>query len=280
MPARRTLRIGSLLTVVLLGFLATDATFAEGTAYRAHHAKMFSWSAGHHASRSTSGLPNTRGAPTTDRDNASAPNNPGRDERVGKKRNMTGGVAGPDGSGVKVPLNGGATGNDAGSLETRARDANAIDTRIIAPSRLSNDNRAKGFELKNARKSIASRGSPSRHERTPGAMRGVARNAIGAPIVRPAEIRVEDSKAYGRQSAVPATGVDRSPPNSFAKSDGSVGQRSIVQPNTIPTVSSIASNRGMIDGTTFARPGFAPLGLGGPVKAFAGINGTTLRPKR
>jgi hypothetical protein len=48
---------------------------------------------------------------------------------------------------------------------------------------------------------------------------------------------------------------------------------------SLPVATASIPNRGKIDGTDLIRPSVAPSGLGGPAKALAGINGTTLRPK-
>jgi hypothetical protein len=40
-----------------------------------------------------------------------------------------------------------------------------------------------------------------------------------------------------------------------------------------------ALNRGTINGTNLARPGFGPSSIGGPARPNTGINGTTIRPK-
>jgi len=47
-----------------------------------------------------------------------------------------------------------------------------------------------------------------------------------------------------------------------------------------PVTTTSVPSRGKIDGAGLIRPSVAPSALGGPAKTFAGINGTTLRPKR
>jgi len=310
MAKKSGLRIGLyILAIALLGAAATQATFAKGAAFRAHHAKRFSQSAGQHASRSMSGHPNPQGVPTTNyhtpaeisaspeardvkaHDSASTPNNAGLDERGGKQKNMTGSVAGPKGGGVKIPSNDDATANDRSSVETRARDLNAIDTRITVQSRRTNTNPNKLRDLKSMTTSVAPRGAAVRRGNAPEAGNHVARNAVGARVVRHEDGRGRDGKTHGAVavSAAAAAGIDRSIPDSLAKADGSLGGRpsgvqpSVVQPNAIstvaPTVAPAALNRGMINGTKVVRLGFAPAVIGGPTKTVAGISGTMIRPK-
>jgi hypothetical protein len=253
--------------------LATHASFAKSAA---HHAKSFSQPPGHDSSRSASSQQST---PAADHDNAGTSNNAGMNERGGKQSNKIEGNARPNGGGVKVPSNEGTTGHNSGSVESRTRDENAIDTRTIAPSRNLNNSRTKAREHKDEKKSVAAHSFVPRHRTVAGAMHGPARNAIGMPIVRPAEIKADLGKAYGLQSGAPATGVERNTSGSLAKFDASVGRQNAVQSNTNPTLNSATLSHGAINGTAFARPGFVPAAIGGPRKVFAGISGNMIRPK-
>ncbi len=104
----------------------------------------------------------------------------------------------------------------------------------------------------------------------------VVRNAIGQSITEqgPAVGAMHSGAVMQRPAAV--SGGNAAPAN-FARASGEPDSAR-QSPHTIATASIV--NRGKIDGTGLVRPAVAPSSLGGPAKAAAGINGTTLRPKR
>lgn len=314
MTTESTLRIGiRFLAIVLLGVSATHATFAKGTAFRAHHINRSDQSAGQSASRPASGHPNAQGTPQTDNHppadisagrkpqgskigdvkgptKAGSPNNAGANERSGKSKGVIGSVAGPKDGGVKAPSSGEATGKDPNSVESRARDVNGIDARITVPSRRTSNNPDKFRDLKTFTL-IAPRGAPVRRSTASGAVDHSTRNAIGVPIVRHLGIQGrygEIDHAVTVPAATPA-GVNRSVAHSLVKFDDGAERASTERPNTVsPSIgrqntsapaNPTAVNRGMIDGTKLVRPGFGPSTIGGPAKTVASINGTTIRLK-
>jgi hypothetical protein len=66
---------------------------------------------------------------------------------------------------------------------------------------------------------------------------------------------------------------------SLAKTESHLGGRRIFRPVTRQTVTPTTLNRATIGGPGAIRPGSGPSPLGGPAKAAAGINGTTIRSK-
>jgi len=181
-----------------------------------------------------------------------------------------------------------AVAKDVNSTEARSEDVNAIDTSITVQPRRPIGRPDKVRELKNIIKSTAPRNFSARRKTAPRGISHVARNAIGVSVVRHPDLRRRDGDIYGAASvaAVTAAGVDRNMPNGLAKADDNVGTsagtsvgKSVVQPNTVPTVKTAALNRGMINATRPLRPGFAPSVIGGPTRTVPGISGTMIRPK-
>jgi hypothetical protein len=116
----------------------------------------------------------------------------------------------------------------------------------------------------------------------------IPRNAIGVAIAPQKSVTASSGESFKPAAAAPiATSLGD------GKADGYPGEPDIaLKPShplataSIPSVSSLSAsnpapqNRGRIDGASLIRPSVAPSGLGGPAKTVAGINGTTLRPKR
>jgi len=110
---------------------------------------------------------------------------------------------------------------------------------------------------------------------------GIARNAIGVVIARPDG---PSGRNDGRRNfaaflhavarAGPGTAnrtVDR-----WAKMEGHLDRPAA---NGKVAIKRVDVSRGVVNGSTVARAGFAPSGIGGPSGVIAGINGSTIRPK-
>jgi hypothetical protein len=101
----------------------------------------------------------------------------------------------------------------------------------------------------------------------------VDRNAIGLPVVRPAEGRGPAAINAGHTAVLPLP----------ALSDGAAGLGSgrLPPPRVVaPAPRPLVVSRGAIDGAAFTPPGTALKPLGGPAKPAAiGINGTNFRLK-
>ncbi len=104
----------------------------------------------------------------------------------------------------------------------------------------------------------------------------VVRNAIGQSITEQGPAVGARHSEAAVQTPAAASGGSAAPAN-FARGTG--GPNSARQ-SSHPVATASIVNRGKIDGAGLIRPAVAPSGLGGPAKAAAGINGTTLRPKR
>jgi hypothetical protein len=305
-----TLRIGiRFLAIVLLGASATHATLAKGTVFRAHHINRSGQSAGQSASPPASGHPDGQGRPQTENrpsgdigsgrkphgskigdvkgpTKGSSPNDGRMNEQGGKSKRVIGSVPGPKNGGVQVPSSGETIGKDSNSVESRARDVNAIDTRITVPSRRTSNDPDRLRALKSLT-FVAPRGSPVRRSTASGAVNHSTRNAVGMPVIR--HLGGGNDHAVSSPAAA-AAGVDRSVALGLVKFDvgaerGSAERPNMVSPgigrqNTSAPANPTAANRGMIDGTKLIRPGFGPSTIGGPAKTVASINGTTIRPKR
>jgi hypothetical protein len=105
-----------------------------------------------------------------------------------------------------------------------------------------------------------------------GASTRTERNAIGVPILQHESTVRHDGEHPGITGDAAGNG-------GLAKTEDGLGRPTALTPSAHPHDRSIAPNRGVIDGTAMTRPGRSPSGVGGPAKAVAGINGTTIRPK-
>jgi hypothetical protein len=85
------------------------------------------------------------------------------------------------------------------------------------------------------------------------------RNAIGQPIVAPKNF------------------VGAQPAGSPAQRTSGFVSPPIVSPSSAHVNVATATNHGSINGATVIRPVIAPPGIGGPIKAHYGINGTTVQ---
>jgi hypothetical protein len=290
--------ISSLVATVLLVVFATDGSFAKGATLRGHHVNRVGQSAKQNASRPISAhpdfpnnhpvgdfsaAPNEHESNTQDAKVRATPDNAGKNEPGGTPRGKIGKVGVPKESDVKVPSKNAPIGSDHNSVETKARDVNAIETRITAPSHGQKSKSDNVHGPKMPIKSLATQKLPTHRQAVTGVIHGVARNAVGMPIERHGDTPSEAGKAYGGKPALPVSaatpaGTDRGAPN-IVPSDGVVRPSNVAQPNPLPTINPAASNRGMINGTGLARIGSGSSVIGGPAKMVAGLNGTAIRLK-
>jgi hypothetical protein len=158
--------------------------------------------------------------------------------------------AGSKGAGAG-PVAKGASPNDA-----HPRDTIDAGTTALSPRRAHESDKARNAAT--ALKIGVPGDSQTRHMSATGAPNPVARSAIGLPIAPRENL---NSGASERLHL----------PNPDAANSG--------RPNPGAITTAGVSSLGKIDGAGLIRPARAPTGLGGPVKAVAGINGTTLRQK-
>jgi hypothetical protein len=295
---RSALRIGPyLLASLLFGFVATHAAQAQEATPRAYHSGRSNQSTGQGTSGPISGHHDAPVAPrisnrpretnagsktpssemqgVKEHGLTTAPNGAGIRERRGKQGNPISAVAGPRSGDVKGPSNDEAIGRDSNSVETRARDANPIDTRITVQPRRPSKNPEKLRDLKTVSKPIVPRGIAVRRGIAPAAGGHVTRNAIGAAIVRHENVGPGSGEPNGSRLPLPAAESTVS----IANANAGLEHRIVPLSNPHLTVTPAVVNRGRIDGSALTRPRFAPANVGGPARMVVGINGTTFRPK-
>jgi len=167
-----------------------------------------------------------------------------------------------------APVKGVSTGARAGAknakpIETQPADTG--DTAIgVAPSRAGvTPERARGANVNT--KSAAPGNYQVRHITVPSPSDTAPRNSIGVAVVPPPK-----TATTSESTLKPAAPLTLAPQSAIAN------RNVIAKPVTTASIPS----RGKIDGAGLIRPSTALFGLGGPAKTLAGINGTTLRPKR
>jgi hypothetical protein len=223
------------------------------------------------------------GAPdgSVERNNAAPPS--GEKSAEGASRTGTHFAPRVSGDGGPIPT---ATPAPAAVQGVVARDANApsanngnpngIDTRITVFSRRPPGGRGKPENAKVVR--IAPRNLLARPF-APAAAEPIGRNSIGAFVVHregPVEHGGPHFPTVAHSPPPGAIGTLGSATGRFAKPDA-LSVRSV--PGANPAVRVGAVNRGTINGTSLARPGSAPSGVGGPAKTAAGLNGSAIRPR-
>jgi hypothetical protein len=107
----------------------------------------------------------------------------------------------------------------------------------------------------------------------------VVRNAIGVAVGPHDNIVHRDSHVAPPivRSAVGAVGVGANVNGGIARASGIPETNKFAHP--APTPGDAPLHRGTISGTGLVQRGSGPAQIGGPAKSFAGINGTSIRPK-
>jgi hypothetical protein len=191
--------------------------------------------------------------------------------------------AGPKGDGIKTPngVEDHSVAKDFRSSPAGGRGADAIDTRItVLPRRA--DRKSDTVQDARTKFRVGVRatvhGRPILH---PGAPELARRNAIGLPIAQrgnlqrgsgePQELSEQTLKSSGLnigQSRVGLSPIEPEP-----------GRFNFNAARSIVSVPAAGSKGGKINGTGLNRPGTAALGIGGPARTAAGINGTMITSK-
>ncbi len=164
-------------------------------------------------------------------------------------------AASPDGS--RPPAREDAAGS--------SKDADAIDTRItVQPRRL-----GKRDELREGDTKPRPFARPIFRPRRSESSSHVTRDAIGEPVAHPGGIeqgiaeRHDIPALVNNPGAIP-TGFGANASRGFARPGGVFGH---TPSNANRIVRPVVPNRGTINGTNFARPGFGPSSVGGPCEA-------------
>ena len=105
------------------------------------------------------------------------------------------------------------------------------------------------------------------------------RNAIGVAVGPHDNIAHRDSHVAPLvvRSPVGTAGVGASANGGIARASGIPETNKFAHPMAPPGV--VPPPRGTISGTGLVQRGSGPAQIGGPAKSFAGINGTSIRPK-
>jgi hypothetical protein len=162
---------------------------------------------------------------------------------------------------------------DAGPTETQSRDAS--DTRITVwfhRQRGKMDGAVKldrARELKSVRKPSDQQKNLTHREFTLRRSNHIARNAIGARVVRHDDAK-PDAVSKAQASIAPAV----EPARQVGSEPMSVGKL-----NPMHTVASAIAIHTTINGTILSRQDPLPHTLGGPAKMLAGISGNMIRPR-
>lgn len=107
----------------------------------------------------------------------------------------------------------------------------------------------------------------------------VVRNTIGVAVGPHDNIAHRDGHVAPLvvRSAVGAAGVSAGANGGIARASGIPEANKFAHPAPTPDV--VPPHRGTISGTGLVQRGSGPPQIGGPAKSFAGINGTSIRPK-
>jgi hypothetical protein len=261
-----------ILVITMLGAVASKTAFAEDAASRSDRTQDS------HASEQP--RRDSAGGPKSDED-AALKQERGANERqkvnagVGNGRNGRG-----IGSAITDGPHGGAKG--ANSSEPHAGDTDAIDTRMVVPSRRSGGS-ADRARLGNPKFRIGAPASiNARRVVTRRTVAPMTRNAIGLTVSPRTGIQGQSNGSYGaavrtpagETSGAPASGLGR-----LSKTDSALGRPLITSPGARPAVTAAVVPRGAMIGAGKIRSSSTPAGLGGPAKSAAGISGTDFRPK-
>jgi hypothetical protein len=283
-----------LSTAVAVAVFPAHVTLAKSTGLRGHHINKVSPSSGSSGSHLTSAPPNTPAEPNNhssakfgvvpsaqepeahSANTRVGPNSAGANERAGQQTDKTESRGGPKNGDVKVPSNTETSGKTPNSVESRARDVNAIDAGNFAPS---HRQKGKSEDIRKSKMPIklsTTRNLPTRRKTIPGPVHGVARNAVGIPNTQSSAAKPDVGKSVLPNVAATPAGNERSAP---IPPDGVVPHSIVAQPNPVSAIPPIASSRGVINGTALVRIGSGPAAIGGPARVVAGLNGTAIRLK-
>jgi hypothetical protein len=105
----------------------------------------------------------------------------------------------------------------------------------------------------------------------------VVRNTIGVAVGPHDNVVHRDSRVAPLVVRSPIGAASASANGGIARASGIPETNKFAQPAPMPGV--MPPHRGMISGTGLVQRGSGPPQIGGPAKSFAGINGTSIRPK-
>jgi hypothetical protein len=169
----------------------------------------------------------------------------------------------------------GSAAKDANAPDVHMKDLRPIDSRITVQPSL---HAARPEMTREVKSKIRPNTAKVRQTFIPAKASRVTRNAIGLPVTPNSGIAGHNSVPAGLPAGTaPVVAVSGS--NSLAKPYPGQDRLGVSRPNAGTIMPGRVANRGTINGTSFSQRGFAPIGLGGPVKTVVGINGSMIRPK-
>jgi len=191
--------------------------------------------------------------------------------------------AGPRGDGIKtsIGVEDRSVPKDFRSSAVGGRATDAIDTRITVlphrPDRKFDTVQHAGTKFKLGVR-VSDHGRPLLQPGPPGL---APRNAIGLPIAQRGDVqrRVGGAQGLSEQIAKPS-GLNIGPGRiGLSQTEPEFDRFNPARSATRPGLPAAAAKTGRINGTALIHPGATAFGVGGPTRAVAGINGSTITSK-
>jgi len=159
----------------------------------------------------------------------------------------------------------------AGTPEMRMKDLGPVDTRIAVPPQPHRTDERKQNPLLHSPTGL--RRQPP-HTQRPGGP--TTRNSIGVTVPSSAQPGAPSQGGSPGAAAPPLTAHGSTGPGNPA---AALGKPALAPFHAAPITAAPEAPRSAINGTSVARRGNGPSGIGGQAKPLAGINGSTIRPK-
>ena len=163
--------------------------------------------------------------------------------------------------------------------ESTGRESDPVDTRISAEPHRSTSRQVGAKAPTTRLKSFShSNGRPPRWSHPSS---GLVRNAIGVAVT-PRQPGPHENHAVPLAAHSPAgpTGVGIGASPGIGKATAAPDANKLLHPPPMPGPPAASVRQGTINGTGLSNRGSGPPQIGGPAKTLAGINGTTIKPKR
>ncbi len=169
--------------------------------------------------------------------------------------------------------------NSSTGQESTGRESDPVDTRVSAEPHRSTSRQEGGKASTLRFKSFThSNGRPPRWTHPSS---GLVRNAIGVAVApRQPGPRENHAVPLAARYAARPTGVAIGASAGIGKATAAPDANKLLHPPPMPGPPAPSVRQGTINGTGLPNRGSGPSQIGGPAKTLAGINGTTIKPKR